>query len=93
MKQVTLSLPEEIVHLLGLKEKDLEREFLIRFAVTLYAEGKISLGKAAEITGLAYADIMERLAEFGLGSLPNAEKEFCINHWQVEVRTRKGGKN
>lgn len=69
MKQVTVSvnIPEEVIHLLGLKEKELERELKIRFAVTLYSEGRVSLGKAVEISGLPYAEFMELLADYGLG--------------------------
>ncbi|NPV29504.1 MAG: UPF0175 family protein [Firmicutes bacterium] len=67
MKQVAVNIPDEVVTFLGFKEKDLSRELLVRFAVTLYGEGRVSLGKAAEIAGLSYADFMELLAEYGLG--------------------------
>lgn len=67
VKQITVSVPDEVVSLLGFKEKDLPKEFLARFAVTLYGEGRVSLGKAVEISGLAYADFMELLADYGLG--------------------------
>ncbi len=67
VKQVSVAVPEEVFSLLGFREKDLQRELLVRFAVTLYGEGRISLGKAVQISGLSYADFMEVLSACGLG--------------------------
>jgi predicted HTH domain antitoxin len=41
-------------------------EYRKRLAATLYAEGKISLGKAAEISGLSYVAFLDVLAEMGI---------------------------
>jgi uncharacterized protein (DUF433 family)/predicted HTH domain antitoxin len=65
VKEVVLRLPKEICLLIGSAE-NLERELLKRVVVALYAEKKISLGKAAELCGLCYVDFMDLLADFGL---------------------------
>jgi len=83
VKQVNVFVPDEVVSLLGFREKDLSKELLIRFAVTLYGEGRVSLGKAVEISGLAYADFMELLADYGLGI------NYGMQELEEDLRTLK----
>jgi len=56
MTRVVLDLPDGVASLLESIEPNLTKEFLVRFVVTLYGEGKVSLGKAVEISGLPYVD-------------------------------------
>jgi predicted HTH domain antitoxin len=42
---------------------------LLELAVTLYERGQISLGRAAEIAGLAYADMMDELGRRGIATI------------------------
>lgn len=42
---------------------------LLDLAATLYDREQISLGRAAEIAGLAYADMMDELARRGIATL------------------------
>ena len=74
MKEVVLRIPEEIHDTIGLN-KDLNKELLKRLAVALYAERKISIGKAAHMSGLSYEAFLESLSEFGV-TLNYDEKEF-----------------
>ncbi|MBS3978089.1 MAG: UPF0175 family protein [Syntrophomonadaceae bacterium] len=74
MKEVVLRIPEEIHDTIGLN-KDLNKELLKRLAVALYAERKISIGKAAHMSGLSYAAFLESLSEFGV-TLNYDEEEF-----------------
>jgi predicted HTH domain antitoxin len=83
MKQVNVFVPDEVVSLLGFREKDLSKELLVRFAITLYGEGRVSLGKAVEISGLAYADFMEFLADYGLGI------NYGMKELEEDLRTLK----
>lgn len=74
MKEVLLRIPEEIHDTIGLN-KDLNKELLKRLAVALYAERKISIGKAAHMSGLSYEAFLESLSEFGV-TLNYDEEEF-----------------
>lgn len=40
----------------------------IYFSIIQYREGKISIGKAAEIAGLGISDMMDLLSKLGIGS-------------------------
>lgn len=42
---------------------------LLELAVTLYDRGQLSLGRAAEIAGLAYADMMDELGRRGIATM------------------------
>ncbi len=65
VKEVVLQLPEEIQDVLG-QRRDLAREIIKRLAVSLYAERKISLGKAVELSGTDYSTFLELLGDFGV---------------------------
>lgn len=65
MKEVVLQLPEEIQDVLG-RRRDLAGEIMKRLAVSLYAERKISLGKAVELSGTDYTTFLELLGDFGV---------------------------
>ncbi|MBC7348234.1 MAG: UPF0175 family protein, partial [Clostridia bacterium] len=64
MKEVVLRIPEEVRLAIG-PGKDLAGELLKRIAVALYAEKKISMGKAVELSGLTYDRFMDLLGEVG----------------------------
>ncbi len=51
MTEVQLSIPDEIVQTLHLKNP-LEKEIMESFAISLYEQGRISSGEAALLTGL-----------------------------------------
>ena len=74
MKEVVLKIPEDIHESIGLN-KDLGKELLKRLAVALYAERKISIGKAVQVSGLSYEAFIETLTEFGV-TLNYDEEEF-----------------
>ncbi len=80
MTRVVLDLPDGVVSLLDSVEENLARECLVRFAVTLYGEGKVSLGKAVEISGLPYVEFMQLLGKYGLGI------NYTIEDFQDDLR-------
>lgn len=47
----TITLPESVLSAIRVREADLDRFVRRLLAVELYREGKISLGKAAEVAG------------------------------------------
>lgn len=67
MAQVTIEIPNKVFRLLSSEGRDPAKEILIGLAIVLYAQGRISLDKAVEVSGLAHADFLERLNRCGLG--------------------------
>ena len=55
---LTINLPDKL-------EFD-EKELTMYLVAKLYEEGRISMGKGAEITGLSREKFMERLGDFGV---------------------------
>ena len=49
----------------------------VYFAILKYKDGKISLGKAAELAGMAIADMMDTLAKLGIES--KLEVKDCLD--------------
>ncbi len=64
MKEVVLRIPDEIHEILGAR-RDLSKEVLKRLAAFLYAERKISLSKAVELSGIDHGRFMDLLADLG----------------------------
>lgn len=65
VKEVVLHIPEEIQEAIGAR-RNLAKEIMKRLAVSLYAERKISLGKAVELSGANHSSFMEALSDFGV---------------------------
>jgi len=65
VKEVVLQIPEEIQYVLGIR-RNLAKEIMKRLAVSLYAERKISLGKAVELSETDYSSFLGLLADFGV---------------------------
>ncbi len=88
VKEVVLKIPEEIQDVLGVR-RDLAKEIMKRLAVSLYAERKVSLGKAVELSGADYPSFLRLLADFGV-CLDYDEEDFASD---VETigRLRRGG--
>ncbi len=62
MDITTVEIPKDLAHLLRIREKDLSKKIKEILAVELYREGTVSLGKAAEISGLTKWEMLELLA-------------------------------
>ncbi len=59
--RVELRVPKTVLAALGQSSPEMVSDFARRIAVSLYAEGILSLGKAAEMAGLPYAEFMDLL--------------------------------
>ncbi len=59
----TVSLPREITTLFKIKEKEVPLFVAKTVAIELFREGKVSLGKAAEIAGVSKWEMLGLLAE------------------------------
>jgi predicted HTH domain antitoxin len=86
MKEVVLQVPEEIQDVMG-QRRDLAKEIIKRLAVSLYAERKISLGKAVELSGADHFTFMELLGDFGV-NLDYDEEDL-----DADLRTIRGLKS
>lgn len=49
METVSVDIPRELMYIFKIREKDLSKAVRESLAIELYREGKISMGKAAEI--------------------------------------------
>jgi len=54
-----VKIPEEIVELLGESEKTLPRRIEESLALQLYLEGRVSMGKAAELLDLTVSEFLK----------------------------------
>lgn len=80
MKTIQLTIPDNI------EISDLDAKMI--FATSLYEKGKLSLGQAAEISGLTKATFMELLNSYGVSVInhPSADlindienaRHYCI---------------
>jgi len=82
-KVVEVKVPREFIEILGLKDvESLEKHSRLVLAVELYMDGRISLGRAAELAGVSYDDFWSFLRDRGLKiragprSLEEAEMEY-----------------
>lgn len=63
---IQLQIPDAIVQAIRLPEERMAQELLVELAVALYAQGLLSLGKAAELAGLGKYELGRRLGERGI---------------------------
>jgi len=85
VEAVDIKVPRDLIELLGLKNtKSLEEHSKKLLAVELYLEGKISLGKAVELSDAGYDEFYGFLKErghkirIGPKTLHEAEQEYTI---------------
>ena len=79
---ITLSLPPDVISLLGPVPAQAAQS-LTEFAVLgLYQEGRLSTGKAAELLGLTYRGFVALLARKGIDYF-----RFDQQAWDDEVQT------
>ena len=65
--QITISLPRSVLAATGVREGELDRLVRELVAVELYRQGRVSLGKAAEVAGLSTKwEMMSTLARHGV---------------------------
>jgi len=84
VEKITIKLPAELLELTGLNFKNLEEQSLLIWILDIYAEGKITLSKAANLLDMKVDDF---LTEFykrhlkhigGPESIEEAQKEYDL---------------
>jgi predicted HTH domain antitoxin len=72
--EITVSLPRSVLVATGVRERDLDKFIREIVAVELYRQGRISLGKAAEVAGVdTKLDMMLLLAKHNVWTDYTAE--------------------
>jgi len=66
MRALTIPYPDNLQLAFGQSPEDLENELRFWLAVKLFELGRLSLGKAAEIAGLAKVHFMMELGRHGI---------------------------
>lgn len=61
MKTVSVDIPRELIYIFKIQEKDLSKAVRESLAIELYREGKISMGKAAEIAEVSRWEMFDLL--------------------------------
>jgi len=84
VKKITIKLPADLLELTGLNSKNLEEKSLLIWVLDIYAEGKITLSKAANLLNMK---VDKFLSEFhkrhlkhigGPESVEEAQKEYDL---------------
>ena len=84
VEKITIKLPADLLELTGLSSENLEEKSLLIWILEIYAEGKITLSKAANLLNMK---VDEFLSEFhkrhlkhigGPESVKEAQKEFDV---------------
>ncbi len=88
VREVLLRIPDEMHEALGVR-RELAKEIMKRLAVSLYAERRISLGKAVEFSGLGYSAFLEALADFGVNL--DYDEQDLMDDLETLGRLRRGG--
>ena len=84
VEKITIKLPADLLELTGLSSENLEEKSLLIWILEIYAEGKITLSKAANLLNM---NVDEFLSEFhkrhlrhigGAESIKGAQEEFEV---------------
>lgn len=78
MKQhitIPVDVPSDIFLALNTSEKDLKHHFQTLLAAKLYEEGKLTLGKACQMSGLSRFAFEKALAKLGIPTSLMAEEQ------------------
>jgi len=62
MTVISVDFPRDLIHILKIRDRELPKVLKEIIAVELYKEGRISLGKAAEIAGVSKWEMFDILA-------------------------------
>jgi predicted HTH domain antitoxin len=75
---ITIEIPEEFALAIGKDNSKIQEEFKIAMAVWLYKLEKVSVGKAAELSGMNRIDFENLLSEMGI-SISNLTYDDIIS--------------
>ena len=81
--KITLDIPDEVIKIMNIPKNEISSELKIQVALYLYEKGKLSFGKARELSGLNKWEFMERLRK---NQIP---LKYDIEDFKEDVETIK----
>ena len=76
MVQISFEIPEGVLATRHQNAESFTREMRLAAAVTWYAQGTVSQGRAAEIAGMPRSEFIETLARFGVSPFQYSAEEI-----------------
>ena len=83
MRTVTIELPDQLPHLIGVSDEQVAREARLALAIVWYDRGLISQGKGAEIAGLTRAEFIDELGRANVSAIQTSVEELRAEMEQV----------
>jgi predicted HTH domain antitoxin len=77
MRQVTFSMPDEILVALKATPDALASRIRLAASVKLYEMGQLSAGAAAQLAGVPKPYFLSRLADYGVNTFDLSEEELA----------------
>lgn len=62
--KITMELPEDVIRILNIPKDELSSELRVQIALYFYEKGKLSFGKARQLSGLSVWEFMDRLKDY-----------------------------
>ncbi len=81
MEEISVKVLGDLVRILKVRDEDVPKLVRLYLAIELYREGKVSLGKAAEIAGVSKWEIMEILAS------KNIPIQYYVEDLEKDIKT------
>ena len=81
--KITIEFPEEVVKILNVPKNELSSELKVQIALYFYEKGKLSFGKARQLSGLSVWEFMERLKD---NQIPI---RYDIEELKEDIETKK----
>ena len=81
MGEICVKVPRDLVRILKVRDEDITKLVRLYLAIELYREGKVSLGKAAEIVGVSKWEMMEILAS------KNIPIQYDVEDLKKDIKT------
>ena len=81
MEEISVKVPRDLVRILKVKDEEVPKLVKLYLAIELYSEGKVSLGKAAEIAGVSKWEMMEIIAS------KNIPIQYDVKDLERDIKT------
>ncbi len=81
--KITMELPEDVIRILNIPKNELSSELKVQIALYFYEKGKLSFGKARQLSGLSVWEFIERLRE---NQIP---LKYDIEEFKEDIETIK----
>lgn len=78
VQTISIDFPHDILLALNESEKDLKRRIKVTLAIQLYALQKLTIGKAAQLSGLSRLEFEKELSENQM-SISNLTEQDILN--------------